>query len=53
MSPPYTTNYGPIPVYTAVEMAADKKFVCHVDVKCSNARPENTIWNDEKSLAVR
>lgn len=34
-------------------MAADKKFVCHVDVKCSNARPENTIWNDEKSLAVR
>ena len=39
-------------MYTAAELALDKKLICHVDVQCSNDRPENSLWNDNNSMLV-
>uniref|UniRef100_A0A915ELE1 Nose resistant to fluoxetine protein 6 n=1 Tax=Ditylenchus dipsaci TaxID=166011 RepID=A0A915ELE1_9BILA len=44
-------NYT-ISMYNSAETALGKKLVCNVDVQCSNAKPENQLWNDSLSVFV-
>nr|CAD2180593.1 unnamed protein product [Meloidogyne enterolobii] len=39
-------------VYESAELALNTKLVCNVSVQCSNSRPENQIYHDQKSMAV-
>uniref|UniRef100_A0A915DLR7 Uncharacterized protein n=1 Tax=Ditylenchus dipsaci TaxID=166011 RepID=A0A915DLR7_9BILA len=41
-----------ISMYNSAETALGKKLVCNVDVQCSNAKPENQLWNDSLSVFV-
>lgn len=39
-------------VYKFAETSADKKFVCDLQVQCSNDKPENKLYNNWPSMLV-
>uniref|UniRef100_A0A1I7SSF4 NRF domain-containing protein n=1 Tax=Bursaphelenchus xylophilus TaxID=6326 RepID=A0A1I7SSF4_BURXY len=38
-------------IYHAVEVSMGQRLVCNVNVQCSNARPESSMWNNPSSVA--